>query len=382
VTPHPGNTLSLVFDTFFSRSSRKQLNTESNSFTPTTPQQQQLKKVKKQKKTAKMTEGRLETVHNLRPKNWDNRRHWTNWHHLYDCEADHIARESAPFHDLRSGGQFQYEYAGSGPFAAPIEPDRVAARKAGDRMDFAKGNGTDMGGLGRLPLDTEPGQPVKPNTLPRQAAIFTRKAPLKRGLFSEYPYMPNGNDGNDGSNRNKNKDRDLELKSGPSPRTGGMKAGGPCKYLGGQPEHIPDPYNDKMQRGRVGHFRTGPIKSDYPEWMPQGEPERKPRKTYGPFRAGKPDTLHTGSDPEWIPDPYDKGKFRDPRHPFRTWHTRTKWSMPVHAPWSTGLTTAEPRKGATLDLTENNLPSLKNTRKVNMAQTIGSEAALASMPPR
>lgn len=301
-----------------------------------------------------MTEGRLETVHNLRPTNWDNRRHWTNWHHLYDCEADHIARESAPFHDLRAGGQFQYEYgAGSGPFAAPVAPDRVAARAAGDRMDFAKGNGTDLGGMGHIPLDTEAGRPVKPNTAPRQTAMFTRKDPLKRGLFSEYPYMPDG----DGAIRN----RDLDLASGPSPqRTGGMRAGGPCNYLGGQPEHIPDPYNDKVSRGRVGHFRTGPIKSDYPPWMPQGEPEKKPRKTYGPFRVGKPDRLHTGTDPEWIPDPYEKGKVRGSGHPFRTWHTRTKWSMPVHAPWRAGLTTAEPRKGTTLDLTETNLPNLKN----------------------
>lgn len=324
-----------------------------------------------------MTEGRLETVHNLRPKNWDNRRHWTNWHHLYDCEADHIARESAPFHDLRAGGQFQYEYGASGPYAAPVAPDRVAARRAGDRMDFAKGAGTNMGGLGHLPLDTEAGRPVKPNTVPRQTALFTRKAPLKRGLFSEYPYMPNG-DADDG----KNKNRDLKLDSGPSPRTGGMRAGGPCNYLGGPAEHIPDPYNDKVDHGRVGHFRTGPVKSKFPEWMPEGEPERKPRKTYGAFRAGKPDNLQMGTEPEWIPDPYDKNKMRAAPHPFRTWHTTTKWSMPVHAPWQGGLSTAEPRKGATLDLTHDNLPSLRNSRKANMTQTIGAEAALASMPSR
>ncbi|KPA77299.1 hypothetical protein ABB37_07188 [Leptomonas pyrrhocoris] len=324
-----------------------------------------------------MTEGRLETVHNLRPKNWDNRRHWTNWHHLYDCEADHIARESAPFHDLRAGGQFQYEYEGSGPFAPPIAPDRVAERKAGDRMDFASGNGKETNRFGQIPPNTEAGRPVESSALPRQTGMFTRDNPLKRGLFSEYPYMPDG----DGEDKGDNANRDLDLKGAPSPRAGYMKAGGPCPYLGAQPEHIPDPYKEKPNGGRVLHFRTGPIQYDYPEWMPQGAPEKKPRKTYGPFRAGKPDTLHMGSDPEWIPDPYDKGRIRSSGHPFRTWHTRTKWSMPVHAPWGTGLATAEPRKGETLDLTQNNLPNLKNSRKANMAQTIGSEAALASMPP-
>ncbi|KPI84824.1 hypothetical protein ABL78_6132 [Leptomonas seymouri] len=312
-----------------------------------------------------MTEGRLETVHNLRPKNWDNRRHWTNWHHLYDCEIDHITRESAPFHDLRAGGQFQYEYEGSGPYAAPIEPARVTERKAGDRMDFAIGDGPGINRLGQIPPDAEGGRPLNQNTVPRQTALFTRNKPLKRGLFSEFPYMPDG----------------AEEKDGNVPRTGLMKAGGPCDYLGGQAEHIPDPYDDKVNHGRIGHFRTGPIKHDYPKWMPQGEPEKKARKTYGAFRAGKPDNLHMGSDPEWIPDPYDKGKIRGSGHPFRTWHTSTKWSMPVYAPWMAGLSTAEARKGATLDLTENNLPNLKNSRKANMTQTIGSEAALASMPP-
>ncbi|CAM37570.1 conserved hypothetical protein [Leishmania braziliensis MHOM/BR/75/M2904] len=310
-----------------------------------------------------MTEGRLETIHNLRPKNWDNRRHWTNWHHLYDCEEDHITRESAPFHDLRAGGQFQYEYSGGGPYAAPIEPHHVNDRSAGDRMDFALGRGTDMGGMGYLPLDTEPGRPVKPSKLPRQTAMFTRNCPLKRGLFSEYPHMLEDNGDT----------------TGPSPRAGVMKAGGPCGYLGGAAEHIPDPYSDKPNRGRIWHFRTGPVKHDYPKWMPQGEPEKKPRKTYGPFRAGKPDHLHIGGDVEWIPDPYDKEPIRNNRHPFRTWHTRTKWSMPVLAPWSTGLATSEARKGAGLDLTENSLPSLKTYHKVNLTQTIGAEAALSSM---
>lgn len=312
-----------------------------------------------------MTEGRIETIHNLRPKNWDNRRHWTNWHHLYDCEEDHITRESAPFHDLRAGGQFQYEYAGGGPYAAPIPPHRVNERAAGDRMDFALGRGTNTGGLGNLPLDTEPGRPTDPNTIPRQRDMFTRADPLKRGLFSEPPYMPDGAE-----------------EKGPSPRTGGLKAGGPCDYLGGTAEHIPDPYNDKPDYGRIGHFKTGPVRHDFPKWMPEGAPERKPRKTYGPFRAGKPDHLHMGGDVEWIPDPYNKGALRNNRHPFRTWKTRTKWSMPVHAPWSTGLATAEARKGAGLDLTDRNLPSLRTYRKANLAQTIGSEAALSSMPPR
>lgn len=323
-----------------------------------------------------MTEGRFETTHNLRPKNWDNRRHWTNWHHLYDCEEDHIARESAPFHDLRAGGQFQYENWGSGPHVAAVQPLRVSERKAGDRMDFAPGNGTNLGGWGNLPLDTDPGAPAKANTIPRNTSVFTKKAPLKRGLFSEYPYMPEGPP----VDRSKKNDA-CTLAGSVKDRGGGIKAGGPGGYIGRPHEYIEDPYNDKINRGRIGHFKTGPVEHGDPKWMPDGEPDKLPVRTYGPFYAGKADGFTIGGDPEWIPDPYDKNMIKDGRRPFRTWHTRTKWSMPVHAPWSTGLSTAEPKKGGNLDLTQKNLPNLNSYRRVNKNQTIGSEAALSTMSP-
>lgn len=326
-----------------------------------------------------MTEGRFETVHNLRPKNWDNRRHWTNWHHLYDCEEDHIARESCPFHDLRAGGQFQYENWGSGPYAVPTAPDHVTRRADGDRMDFAPGPGTNLGGWGDIPLDTEAGRPTKTSALPRSTAMFTKKKPLHRGLFSQYEYMPEGppvdrlakNDRAALAGRVRSNDGN----------GGGIKAGGPGGYIGQPGEYVLDPYNDKINRGRIGHFKTGPVKHDNPPWMPDGEPDRKATHHHGPFLAGKSSSLHINGDTEWIPDPYDSGRIKSDRHPFRTWHTRTKWSMPTDAPWSTGMTTAEPRKGATLDLTDGGLPSLASHRGVSLKQTIGAESALASMSP-
>lgn len=324
-----------------------------------------------------MTEGRFETTHNLRPKNWENRRHWTNWHHLYDCADDHMARESAPFHDLRAGGQFQYENEGAGPHAAPLEPQRVTERPAGDRMDFAPGDGNNMGGWGHLPLDTDPGAPTRANTIPRKTAVFTKKAPLRRGLFSEYPYMPEGApvDAHD-----KNDERALAGSvKGPAARAGGMKTGGPGGYLGRPAEHIADPYNDAVVRGRIGRFKTGPVPHDDPLWMPDAPPDKPVIRPVGPFLAGKPNGFTLGGDQEWIPEPYTSGIIRDGRRPFRTWHTHTKWSMPVHAPWTTGLSTAEPKRGATFDLSQKNLPALDSYKRVSMQQTIGSEAALSTM---
>ncbi|CCW67876.1 unnamed protein product [Phytomonas sp. Hart1] len=325
-----------------------------------------------------MTEGRFETIHNLRPKNWDSRRHWTNWNHLYDCEADHLGRESCPFHDLRSGGQFQYENWGGGPYEVPIEPQRLNDRVNGDRMDFALGTGTALGGWGEIPLNTKAGRPTpEATTIPRVTAIFTKKNPLKRGLFSEYPYMPEGDP----------VDRDAKLyKKGESGKIqgnpGDMQTGGRHQYIGLPVEYIPCPYNDKINHGRQNYFRTGPVPHDYPKWMPGGELDKKgKKKNVRPFYAGKhPDAgMVLAGDMEWIPDPYNPAGIDSGRRPFWTWHTRTKWSMPTHAPWSTGLSTAEPRKGETLNLTQDNLPNLSTYNRVNLVQSIGPEAALSVM---
>lgn len=336
-----------------------------------------------------MTEGRLETIHNLRPKNWDNRRHWTNWHHLYDCEPDHIARESAPFHDLRAGGQFQYEYWGSGPYAEPIEPGKLAARKAGDRMDFTGGKSRDMGDVTLIRPDIEPGRPHPPsNAIKRSGGPLTKKNPLNRGLFSTYEWMPEGPPSPDKTPAMKAQPRGLDLPAPDKaderkglPRSGFMKAGGPARYLGQPAEYIPDPYRERPQGGRVGHFKTGPIERRAPEWMPEGPEDVRPTRKYGPFYAGKPNGFTLGGDVEWVPDPYDMGEIKKTKRPFYTWHTRTKWSMPTHAPWSTGLTTAEDRKAATFNQTDAALPSLNTFTRVNLNQTLGSEAAIGTLDP-
>ncbi|EPY31155.1 hypothetical protein AGDE_09195 [Angomonas deanei] len=183
--------------------------------------------------------------------------------------------------------------------------------------------------------------------------------------------------------KKKNRNLDLDPK-GPNslPRAGGMKAGGPVNYIGQHPEYIPDPYKDREDRGRVGRFKAGPIKEEHLPWMPDPEPERQAVEHKGPFLAGKANnSLHINGDMEWIPDPYDKGGVKYERRPFRTWHTRRKWNMPVAAPWSTGLSTVEPRRGENLNLTDTALPQLSTYRRVNMNSTIGKEAALSSMRP-
>lgn len=316
-----------------------------------------------------MTEGRFETVHNLRPKNWDGRRHWTNWHHLYDCEKDHLQRESNPFHDLRTGGQFQYEYGTGGEYQVPIPPNRLNNRPDGDRMDFSKGRGTQIGGLGDIPLDVEAGRPTKHNKHPGRTVMFSKKNPLNRGLFSTYPYIPDPFD-------------DTAITSGPT-RSGdsGIRTER-VDAFGSAPEWISDPYNDKIDRGRVFHLKTGPLKyrpEDRPPWIPEGEPKKRKKRACGAFYAGKPCGII--NDIEWIPDPTcDKGLKKHSRH-LRTWHTRTKWSMPTHAPWTSGKITAEPFCGQNLDTTVSGLPSLKTYKRVNMTHSIGKEAALLSMPP-
>ncbi|EKF27849.1 hypothetical protein MOQ_008417 [Trypanosoma cruzi marinkellei] len=311
-----------------------------------------------------MTEGRFETIHNLRPKNWDGRRHWTNWHHLYDCEKDHLERESCPFHDLRAGGQFQYEDMGGGGFQAPIPPNRLNDRPNGDRMDFAKGRGTQIGGLGDIPLDVEAGNPVKHNKHPGKTVIHTKKNPLNRGLFSNYPYMPDPLD---------DKAATRDSRGG----EGGIRAGR-VDGFGQAPEWIADPYNDKIDRGRIHHLKAGPLNyrpEGIPPWMPEGEPEKRKKRTYGAFYAGKPSGII--NDIEWIPDPRIETGVKRHARPFRTWHTRTKWSMPTHAPWSTGKITAEPFRGQNLDVTTAGLPSLDTYRRVNLTPSIGKEAALS-----
>lgn len=320
-----------------------------------------------------MTEGRFETVHNLRPTNWDHRRHWTNWHHLYDCEDDHLARESCPFHDLRAGGCFQYESHSGGAFNMPARPDHLNDRLNGDRMDFSRGRGTNLGGMGNIPLDTDPGRPTQSSIVDRRRAVFTKKNPLNRGLFSTHTYMPEGAAYRNGA------DTDVRRLSAHR-RVGMMKAGGPVNYLGMPSEYILDPFNDKIDRGRVGHFRTGGVRHDNPSWMPEGSPRTRKLKKHGPFLAGKPNGFTFGGNPEWIPDPYHCGGLKNDRRPFRTWHTRTKQSMPTHVPWSTGLQTAEPKKGSSLDLTDRNVPSMRNDRRTKLTPTVGPEAALLGLP--
>lgn len=87
--------------------------------------------------------------------------------------------------------------------------------------------------------------------------------------------------------------------------------------------------------------------------MPNGEPAKVKQKLYGPFLAGSAPAKKIGYDDRltWIPDPYQPIGIEHRSHPFRTWHTRTKQSMPVVPTWTTGLSTANPRKGSELDIT-------------------------------
>ena len=362
-----------------------------------------------------MTQGRFDTIHNCRPLvggtiPWDTRKHWTTYHaghnHLdkYGCAEDHQQRESCPFHDLRAGGQFQYEYWGAGVGGKTHDPRVLNKRSDARGMVHGLDGGAGPKGVGgtSIPQDTDPGAPQVPLTRPCQTAPWTKPDPLKRGLFGTYEYIPDPADARgaaDGKHPNAAGPLASLKRSKPVTGDGSGDGHSPTKplppfaagsksvpYLARPLPHGDEPFNDKMNYGRVGHFASGLAKTiqdsrhDYVPCPPQNASPKKRSHSHKPFFGAKAPGDTFGGPIEYIPTPYDLGKPAKSTHHIFTWWTHSKWSMPTHVPWSTGKKTAEPLKGDSLDLSQAHAPMLMNSTISQHKQTIGAEAALLQRP--
>mmetsp|Transcript_19595 Transcript_19595/g.22499 ORF Transcript_19595/g.22499 Transcript_19595/m.22499 type:complete len:325 (-) Transcript_19595:230-1204(-) len=311
-----------------------------------------------------MTQGRFDTVHNCRPHDWDVRRHWTNWSHNLPCEKDHQERESCPFHDLRAGGQFQYEYWGSGVGGHLVEPHRLNERSAAKHMLHGKGKGDGIGGS-KIMSDAEPGRPQESLGRAVDCRPWSHVSRLRGGLFSSPEYIPQG--------------PPLAAKKR-LPQSRAFSSGSKhVPYLNEPITYVQDKFNDKIDPGRVYHLKAGkaaPIPDTRIEHHPCPPLEPVPHRHDGPFYAGKSLGSTFNGPTKQIPEPYDGGKIRNDRRPLHTWYTHSKWSMPVRAPWSTGKVTAEPIRGENVGTSLSHVPAVANH---DVSQTIGREAALSTL---
>lgn len=316
-----------------------------------------------------MTQGRFDTTHNCRPNKWDDRLHWTNHHHAYSCEKDHQERESCPFHDLRAGGQFQYEYCGTGVGGTLVEPHTLNKRSDARHMVHGMGKGSGIGGFGSIPCDTDPGGPQSKLSRPLGNTNWGGSSRLKNGLFSSPEYIPEG-------------ERDGKKKALPP-----VAPGGPLPPFSAGSKHVPftkgaiphsaGPYQKGLDPGRNFHFKCGvakPLDDSRTKHMPcpDSDADRSPRDPTRPFYVGKAPGDPFNGPLEHLPEPYSEAKIKNSKRPLFTWATKSKFSMPTHVSWSTGKQTAMPQAGATLGLTSADAPSVENKR---FTHTVGKEAA-------
>jgi len=314
-----------------------------------------------------MTQGRFDTTYNCRPDQWDDRLHWTNHHHTYGCEKDHQERESCPFHDLRAGGQFQYEYCGTGVGGTQKYPHTLNNRSDAKHMLHGLGKGSGVGGVSSIPYDTDPGGPQSKLARPLNHTNWGGASRLKNGLFSAPEYMSEG-----------------ERKKKALPPVAG--AGAPLAPFSAGAKHAPftkaiphsaGPYNKGLDQGRIFHFKCGtarPLDDSRTKHMPCPDAvgDKSPRDVPRPFYAGKAPGEPFNGPLEQLPEPYSEAKIKSGKRPIFTWATKSKASMPTHVSWSTGKQSAMPQAGATLGLALGDTPSIENK---HFHQTVGKEAA-------
>lgn len=367
-----------------------------------------------------MTQGRFDTTYNCRPlvggkTPWDSRNHWTDKHTPVGPTTNHNSngewaqdlreRESCPFHDVRAGGQFQYEYWGAGVGGTTVEPRVLNKRSDARGIVHGLDNGPGPKGVGgrSVPMDTDPGAPQIPLTRKCATAPWTKPSPLKRGLFGTYEYIPDPAGGSpaDGSGPRKTKalPPGADGAGGPGDGTGGgrskralsqppFSAGAKTvPFLARPLPHGDEPYNDKINYGRIGHLAAGvpkPIEDSRVQYVPSRPIDLVRQKhNHKPFIGAKaegPAGSTFGGPIEYVPTPYDLGRPKKNIHHIFTWWCHSKWSMPTHAPWSTGKKTAEPLCGANLDLSQSHAPMLMNSTCSLHNQTIGKEAAILQKP--
>ncbi len=321
-----------------------------------------------------MTEGRFDTIFNLRPKGWDTRNFWasgTNYkddpppgyqksatgrthpRKAYSCDADHRQRESCPFHDLRgTGGLFQPEEDARGPHVDKLEPERITARPAGSKLRM-NGVGEHAGsrrgvGGGLLPCDTDVALGLGP---PRGGAPWCKSArggTLNRGLFSTFEHIPG----------------DFSLR--PTNVFGGERGGLVAPFRAGSrcvagalgaptKPHMPDIYPAVPRPPAHWRLRSGKAPAAYrfphaPEGGAPGGDEagRARRRAVSgrqrlrlPMIVDKPLGGTFSKFAPQLPDPVPNKQIREYRPPIFTYHTHQKRQAPVMNVWREGPQTAD-----------------------------------------
>ena len=291
-----------------------------------------------------MTDGRFETTLNLRPNGWDSRHHWTKTHRPFcnDPEhvADHMERESCPFHDLRADGCFQPEYAGLGLDAKRLSPQELVRRKDGNR--FATGGATAQPrsrGVGGLPIAHDV-EPASGPASPASARPLVVGAPWKGtgkppGAFSTFEHMTSAAD------------------SGPRgiapPFFNTGKATG---VIGAPALHYPEPYQNPQPYGRkpfrlsAGVARRKDVIGPAPPCPPpEAPPRRSATAPRPPLMQSAKSSFGTFSHyPPYIPDPIPNAPLRSGKRALFTYAAKTKRTMPIEVAWKHGTQASEAPK--------------------------------------
>eukprot|EP00759_Apiculatamorpha_spiralis_P023139 PhF_6_TR27011/c0_g1_i1/m.39445 len=293
-----------------------------------------------------MTEGRFETTYNLRPDGFDQRPFWakSKAHRRLAaaCSADHLRRESCPFHDLRAEGCFQPENdTGAAPLGH-LSPTKLFERPLGRFRSGSGGSHVNKGCGGKtIPIDTEyaPSDNGKLKFGPRKSNRPWTGSNVPK-IFSRYPYMAE----RDGANGRP------KLQKGmlPPPAPGSPRTAPPPFHTGVVPknphhtefihmEDKPDPSRPQPP----SRFKTGRLQLFDPhlfDTVPTDPTVYKHRKVPPPNTGGdtKPKPLQStfAPYPEHLPDPYEGKETHMKRRPhIFTWWTHTKRSMPISNKW-------------------------------------------------
>jgi hypothetical protein len=254
-----------------------------------------------------------------------------------------MQRESCPFHDLRADGCFQPEYQGQGVGGHVIDPMRLSKRPDGNRLHFGLPGQLAIYGLGgeAIPLDVD----------------ASGKPPKAARECSSRPWTSTGKPNNGFPPRSPATNEAAvappqEAPPAPPPfRSGGKgswKAAIPYVPVG-----VLRPPTARVSRFTTGvvHPTVDPRLSFVPPRSESTKRSKSPpkRAASASVRSARPvfdvrKPLHGtfGFYPAHMPEPESSGATEWRRRPIFTYHTQSKRSMPIVAPWTTGLATAAP----------------------------------------
>ena len=321
-----------------------------------------------------------------RPAGWHKRTFWAKAAEkprqkaAMPCRADYMDRESCPFHDLKAEGCFQPEYGGLGVGGKQLGAAEAVRRPDGQRLDCsaAKPQRFGMGGM-LLPEDVEP-NPLNPGAVQRNVSSRPWTSTSRKShAFSNPEYVS------------------LPPKPTPKPqvepffRTG--KAG---DVLKSKFQHQPDPYQQPSNNDARLAFRlrTGVPKSSIdPRLKFVSEEEAPPKRARSagakrpiqrqPFQAERPLQGTFSRFPSHESAPYVSASLKSNRRPLFTYAAKTKRSMPVGAPWTTGMASAEPKKDEeVLHAVTLAAAAPRQNRPTTASRSVSAFAASRGLPPR